>query len=228
MLPIKRRATRDWSFPQSPGWPSSGVRRTFLTTCWRKLCCQSASVQVPGPESLMQQKGTALRTNMWHPGPTHPLMTVIGAWFSETSSVFFLQKLFRAIWGSSKFLELFLQFLERFQRFLERFLNVSPAPRRFSRVGPVEGLGLNQRELRAGGPKLVLWGIAGDWVGTRVSSPCLKNIKEWYSKGNIHIRSLSSLEASLAAHLTCPQHEKPPSTKPLSLGLLFFVFQLGL
>ena len=70
----------------------------------------------------------------------------------------------------------------------------------------MEGLGLNQRELRAGDPELVLWGIAGDWVVTRVSSPCLKND---ITKGNIYIRSLSSFEASLAAHLTCPQHEKP-------------------
>ena len=224
MLPIKRRATRDWGFPQSPGWPSSGVRSTFLTTCWRKLCCQSASVQVPGPESLTQQTGAALRTKMWHPGPTHSLMTGIGAWFSETSGVFFLQKLFRATWRSSKLLELFLEFLKRFLKFRERFLNVSPAPRRFSRVGPVEGLGLNQSELRAGGPELVVWGIAGHWVVTRDSCPCLKND---IAKGNIHIRSLSSLEASLAAHLTCPQHEKPPSTKPLPIGLLFFGFQLG-
>ena len=39
----------------------------------------------------------------------------------------------------------------------------------------MEGLGLNWKELRVGGPELVLWGIAGDWVVTRVSSPCLKN-----------------------------------------------------
>ena len=39
----------------------------------------------------------------------------------------------------------------------------------------MEGLGLNWKELRVGGPELVLWGIAGDWVVTRVSSPCFKN-----------------------------------------------------
>ena len=66
----------------------------------------------------------------------------------------------------------------------------------------MEGLGLNWKELRVGGPELVLWGIAGDWVVTRVSSPCFKNDIE---KDCIHIRSFCSFDTPLAAHLTCPQ-----------------------
>ena len=65
------------------------------------MCGQSASVQLQGPESLTQQTGAALRTNMWHAGARHPLVTVIGAAarliFRDFMSFFFLQKLFLSV-----------------------------------------------------------------------------------------------------------------------------------
>ena len=93
-------------------------------------------------------------------------------------------------------------------------LNFHSPPRPFSRVGPLEGIGLNKRELRAGGLELVLCAHCG-WLGCNKGlQPMLKND---IAKGNVHSHSLSSLETSLAAHLTCPQKWKAAiyKTRPL-------------